>query len=147
MKAQRDRRCAGKGRHLDGGHFISLDHPGYHDAQVRRVQTRGGAKQRGDGFGGDPVRDLDVEEGQLREGYLGEGGFDCAGRDAAEGELGEVPPEAAPPAGEDAGAGNGGGAAEAEPGGALKKCMVTGLRVNQESESRYREREASLEQN
>jgi len=44
------------------------------------------------------------------------------GSKTAEGELGEVPPEAAPPAGEDAGAGNGGGAAEAEPGGASRSA-------------------------
>ena len=129
-KVQPDRCCAGKGRHLDGDRFIRPVLHNY-DVEIDRVKTRGGAEQRGDSFHGRRVVDIvgaiiDVEEGQLWYGNLCEGRLESVGSKTAEGELGEVPPEAAPPAGEDAGAGNGGGAAEAEPGGASRSAWSRG---------------------
>lgn len=55
--------------------------------------------------------DIDIEEAQLCAGDLGEGGVESARRDVAEGELRQVPPEAAPAAREQAGLGGGAGAA------------------------------------
>jgi hypothetical protein len=104
-------------RHDDGDcKLITWVHHKYH-AELHRVHTRGGAEQRGDGVGAEhvvpPGGTADVEEGEVREGDLGDGGFQSFGHDAVEGELREMPPEAAPPAGEDAGTGGGAGAAEA----------------------------------
>jgi hypothetical protein len=57
--------------------------------------------------------DLYLEAGQGGAGDLLEGGVDCVQGYVAEGEVEEVPPEAAPPAGEGAREGGCAGAAEA----------------------------------
>lgn len=101
-------------RDLDGGQGILGHNPDY-QAELRRPQARGGAEQRGDARGSEPVAlgGDDVEEGQVGAGDLGEGGVEGARRDVAEGELREVPPEAAPAARDQACVGGSAGAAEA----------------------------------
>ena len=58
--------------------------------------------------------ETDVEEGHGRALERVERGLDRAGRDVAEDEIGEAGPEAAPPAGQEAGACGRGGSVEAE---------------------------------
>jgi hypothetical protein len=57
--------------------------------------------------------DFYFEAGEGRTGDLVEGRLESFRRDIAEGELGEVSPETAPPAGEEAGEGSSAGATEA----------------------------------
>ena len=100
---------------LDGNFMIFTVTPDIDD-EIRRGEQRGGMEQRGDAsrvhnhvFPGG----LYFEAGQSGADDLLEGGVDCIQGDPAEGELEEMPPEAAPPAGEGAREGGGTGAAEA----------------------------------